>query len=327
MNRIKEILKRQNLLDEEIEFYTHFSRPTLLLNLGEKENYQATGNCRIGGWPDLPKGYQYPSNYDDKLYVFVAQINLAKVDGKIDLGLPKVGMLYFFLISDEDDSQNIKHLVWYNKSDDLVKYSPPENFQFCTTIYNSEFPSYKLEFKESRTINSNHFIAKHWQNINADGEINELIYPSSRIGGHSYSSDGDVVGNIIYEKGELGKYERNLISKGYPFIDLDYIVESNKWIENQLQELKITKSITSRHQKESIIRDYREEQKAYKNLVTKKEKIRIEFDKWKLLISIDSIDELNMCWWDLGSLEYYINEDDLKNMDFTNTHCIINNAG
>ena len=75
------------------------------------------------------------------------------------------------------------------------------------------------------------------------------------------------------------------------------------------------------------IRDFQQEQKAYKSLIERKEQLKIELEKWKLLISIESLDDLKMCWWDAGSLEFYINEDDLEFMDFTNTHCIINNAG
>lgn len=329
MKKAEEILTSIDVPKDEIKHYLETSRPTLLLNISEQEDYDSKGNNRIGGWPDLPKGFQYPSNYNGELYIFIAQINLEKIAPKVDLNFPNSGMIYFFLISDEDDSQNIKHLVWYSdkRKEELIKYQPQKGYKFCTTIYEKEFPAYKIELIESDSINSNKFAENYSSKISFEGEIEKLIYLPSRIGGYSQSSDGDVEGNIIWEKGELNKYERVLISKGYPFNDRNYIEESEKWIQNQLQELKITKSIARRHQKESIIRDYREEQKAYKRLIEKKDKIKEELEKWKLLISIESIDKLNMCWWDSGSLEFYINEDDLKNMDFTNTHCIINNAG
>jgi len=204
---------------------------------------------------------------------------------------------------------------------------PPDSYSFYNDLYDKEFPSFKIDFNEGTSINSNKFEENYSHKIEFEGDLEKLIYLPSRVGGYSQSSDGDVHGRIIWEKGELGKYERALISKGHPFVDRNHIEESNKWIENQIEELKITKSIARRNQKLSLIRDYQQEQKAYKSLVNNKDQLRKIFDKWKLLISIESLDELNMCWWDAGSLEFYINEDDLKIMDFTNTHCIINNAG
>lgn len=272
MKKAEEILNSTNLPEDEKKYFLERSRPTLLLNLNEKEDYKEVGNSRIGGWPDLPKGFQYPDGYNGKIYVFIAQINLKDISQNLDFCLPNTGILYFFLISDEDDSQNIKHLVWYSDKKELVKYQPRDGYTFYTDIYEKEFPSYKIELIESESINSNEFEEKYSNKLSVEGDLEKLIYLPSRIGGYSQSSDGDVAGNIIWEKGELGKYERVLISKGYPFNNRNYIEESEKWIENQIEELKITKSIARRHQKESIIRDYKEEQKAYKRLVENKNK-------------------------------------------------------
>lgn len=328
MNTAKEILESTNLSKDEIQPYLDTSRPTLLIELDGNEDYKNVGNSRIGGWPDLPKGFNYPAGYDEKLYVFIAQLNLAEVTSKIDINhLPNSGLLYFFLVSDEDNASNIKHLVWYSDDQDLKTFTPRDGYKFYNDLYEKEFPSFKISLKSSTSINSNKFEGDYSNRIEFEGELEKLIYPPSRVGGYSQSSDGDVHGRIIWEKGEYGKYERALISKGHPFIDRNHIEQSNKWIQNQIEDLKTTKSIARRNQKQSLIRDYQQEQKAYKTLIQKKDQLKSEFEKWKLLISIESLDELNMCWWDAGSLEFYINEDDLEIMDFTNTHCIINNAG
>jgi len=69
MKSAKEILESTILSKEEVQSYLDNSRPTLLLKLEKEEDYSSIGNSRIGGWPDIPKGFQYPACYDEKLYV------------------------------------------------------------------------------------------------------------------------------------------------------------------------------------------------------------------------------------------------------------------
>ena len=212
MKKVEEILASTILSKDEIDTYLNESRPTLLLELGGKEDYENIGNSRIGGWPDLPKEFDYPAGYDGKLYVFIAQLNLSEVSSKIDIkNLPNSGLLYFFLISDEDNASNIQHLVWYSDGQDLEKFNPEEGFSFYNDLYKEEFPSYKIKLKESSTINSNKFEGEYSNKMSFEGDLEKLIYLPSRIGGYSQSSDGEVQGRIIWEKGEYCKYELSLI--------------------------------------------------------------------------------------------------------------------
>ncbi|KAF6602400.1 DUF1963 domain-containing protein, partial [Paenibacillus sp. EKM208P] len=41
---------------------------------------------------------------------------------------------------------------------------------------------------------------------------------------------------------------------------------------------------------------------------------------WHVLLSVSSLDEVGMCWWDAGYLEFLIDQRDLKNLDFSKTY-------
>lgn len=44
---------------------------------------------------------------------------------------------------------------------------------------------------------------------------------------------------------------------------------------------------------------------------------------WHLLLKISSIDDAGMCWWDAGYLEFLIDINDLKALNFSNTYADI----
>lgn len=49
-------------------------------------------------------------------------------------------------------------------------------------------------------------------------------------------------------------------------------------------------------------------------------------ENWHLLLKLSSIDEVGMCWWDAGYLEFMINKDDLKNLNFDNAYANISSS-
>jgi uncharacterized protein YwqG len=56
------------------------------------------GTTKIGGKPDVPKGFEWPKYYDNPLS-FIAQINMAEiVPFDTERILPASGMLYFLML-------------------------------------------------------------------------------------------------------------------------------------------------------------------------------------------------------------------------------------
>lgn len=79
-------------------------KKAVVFDLAEQEDEAEVGETRFGGWPDLPKGMNYPSFEEDGrkyLYEFIAQIRCQDLAPLQDF-LPRSGWLFFFLHSIHD---------------------------------------------------------------------------------------------------------------------------------------------------------------------------------------------------------------------------------
>ncbi|AJH20384.1 MULTISPECIES: YwqG family protein [Bacillus] len=76
----------------------------------------AIGSSKMGGVPDLPNTFEYPT-YKENPLCFIAQFNLSDLQNVgMDHNLPKTGMLYFFSIEnyfEEDVNPNEAGRVLY----------------------------------------------------------------------------------------------------------------------------------------------------------------------------------------------------------------------
>jgi uncharacterized protein YwqG len=78
----------------------------------------AIGSSKMGGVPDLPNTFEYPT-YKENPLRFIAQFNLSDLQNVgMDHNLPKTGMLYFFSIEnyfEEDvDPTEAGRVLYYN---------------------------------------------------------------------------------------------------------------------------------------------------------------------------------------------------------------------
>ena len=83
-----------------------------LLIRGQREDYAVVGNSRYGGVPDLPASIPWPHLLDGYLN-FLMQINLREIPSICGNTLPKSGMLYFFLASDDDASDVTAKVLFF----------------------------------------------------------------------------------------------------------------------------------------------------------------------------------------------------------------------
>lgn len=89
----------------------------------EVETSLLQGVSKIGGSADLPVDFTYPMTEDEKLFEFIAQINLEEIAPFDKAGLlPGVGLLSFFF---DRNSGNCK--VFYFKGENLEMRSIPED--------------------------------------------------------------------------------------------------------------------------------------------------------------------------------------------------------
>jgi uncharacterized protein (TIGR02996 family) len=139
------------------------ARPALRWEAAAVEDEQAdipVGASKLGGYPDLPRGYRWPTGgechaiyIDDtggthRLAGFLAQINLAEVaQTQAAKDLPKSGLLSFFSFQDmENDNPDAvgAKAIYFPEATNLVRTEPGE-----LTDGNETMPAQRLSFFET----------------------------------------------------------------------------------------------------------------------------------------------------------------------------------
>lgn len=120
---IKNIPKLEDFKDLIIDYATMGT--FLVVDKIEKEI--PIGVSKVGGSPDLPKGWEHPVSKDGLLYLFHAQINCEEV-ASYQKYLPRKGIIYFF-INDEEYAQH-PVVLYSDNTNDLVRFSYTEKTKF-----------------------------------------------------------------------------------------------------------------------------------------------------------------------------------------------------
>lgn len=138
------------------------ARPALrMVTQRVKDEKMPVGASKIGGRPDLPKGFAWPKGseckaiYNDdtkgveELAGFLAQVNLAEIaHTQAAKDLPETGLLSFFSFQDiENDNPDVigAKASYVPDANRLVRTDPPEPL----TEGNTEMPTERLTFDES----------------------------------------------------------------------------------------------------------------------------------------------------------------------------------
>ena len=109
-----ELARMHNLSHQEAQI-REILRPAILLQThGIDEASLPLGQSKIGGVPDLPKHWNWPT-FDDQPLAFLAQVNLSEIPNNIEReSLPQTGILYFFSVFgwQQDDGDLHPDLEW-----------------------------------------------------------------------------------------------------------------------------------------------------------------------------------------------------------------------
>ncbi|WP_424768352.1 DUF1963 domain-containing protein [Paenibacillus sp. sgz302251] len=112
------------------------------------------GTSKIGGHPDVPSTFNWPS-WKDHHMSFLAQINLEEFPmNSVDLEYPTSGILYFFYVYDSDlyydddaydsDSRNNNVVYFAAETSDLIRMEPPKDLME-SQIFKSALIEKKIE--------------------------------------------------------------------------------------------------------------------------------------------------------------------------------------
>jgi uncharacterized protein YwqG len=298
------------------------------------------GDSKIGGFPHLPVDFDYPQE-DTYFYEFVGQINLSNLTDNDIPNFPQKGIMYFFIDDDFNVSNvNTKILILSNDISELEVKHPPKNKKSrCETFLDrTEFTELKLTFKKDYTIDQNlldkivndQVISGH--NPISDFDIEEF-YTRDQIWGFTTTwGGGDVEWSAYLAK-------RRFI--GLYWLTLDHQIENLKkenidfrqWLNNKVDEaITKQKDILLKYEKTLHIYPYWERE--LEDLEYTKENLvefidnfehhKSESKKWKMVLSLSSENDAQMCFGD-GKMEFFVNSDDLTNQNFQNFYCHIYN--
>lgn len=263
-----------------------------------EEDYSRIGNSRIAGCPDLPPSIQWPIDPDGEFWTFIAQINLEELPLSPYEGFPKRGMLYFFLGLDEP-AYDIDHRILYYDGDlsVLKRTEPPKDSEeICEE--RRDFISHQISFKPVWTLSEKVIDALTEEVSDMDELVDNY---SDAIWGQHQSWAGETPLDAYLCRNGLN----------------DILFNHYKTLDRIQQEL--------REAEESGNQDYAQYLKSkvipqLSEYIANKDKHEVGAANWHVLLSISSIDEVGMCWWDAGYLEVLIDKADLERLDFSRTY-------
>ncbi|GGF89010.1 hypothetical protein GCM10010912_37670 [Paenibacillus albidus] len=295
---LSEFIRKQGLEGQAGDLLKALAETSLVYELAGEEDYVRTGNSRIAGCPDLPPSFSWPLDPDGEYWTFLAQINLGELPlSPVEL-LPREGMLYFFLGLDEP-AYDIDHRIYYynGNMNELIRTSPPEGREEIGAE-DRDFKSYKITFKPVWTLPEQAADLL----LNDYPEAYEALEPASDTLWGQYQS---WAGNT-----PLDAY---LCRNGLQ----DILFGHYKTPEKIREEARAAEERGSADYAQRLLTKALPQLTEYKQ---NQDKHKAAAANWHLLFSVSSLDEVGMCWWDAGYLEFFIDKADLEQLDFSRTY-------
>lgn len=286
IDEIKELIKQYDL-DNYLDALLEQIKSEIIIRL-DKEGRGKIGSSRLGGYPDLPMGMDWPKGDWNRPLSFVAQINLEELrDIYIDINFPRYGILYFFAeYGNEDFGTKKSHskkfrVIYTNDPKNTSPFYPNSNQDRHFQI----FKEYSVNFQTKHGLpsSSSDFIFNLFAEKHNDHNRYELMVPRGENNHHKMFGHPSVLQSDIEEICEA-------IYRGYDY-DNDLLWRSFNYRDKYNQEL--VNSIES------------------------------EAKNWILLLQVDSDPRLNINWsGNSGRIFYCIRRRDLEKGNFSHVWCV-----
>lgn len=287
--------------DEQVSALLYqYVKVAMKLHLDGQEDYILTGNSRIAGRPDLPPSIAWPCTVDGEWCTFLAQINLAELPFSPIDDLPVTGMLYFFLGADEP-AYNIDHRVIYYDGDlEQLKLAEPPADKDEVFGDQREFIAHRMKFAPQLSL------ADFGEETEAIMDEYEDLYfelcdlSDALCGGlQTWSGDTSLDAFLCKNGMEAALYNTHSTEEELRVKVGEALANGQNQYAQYVEKELIPQFLTFKLRETEHL-------EAAKN--------------WQLLFSLSSLDEVGMCWWDAGFLEFLIDCNDLKNRQFDNTY-------
>ncbi|MEC1180141.1 DUF1963 domain-containing protein [Metasolibacillus meyeri] len=299
---ITDVLNKYDIVeDKELEaLLMEYAKVALRFELASEENYEQVGNSRIAGRPDLPSSIKWPCTADGEAYTFLAQINLSELPFLPSKHWPATGILYFFLGLDEP-AYNIDHQVIYYNGDltSLALAKLPEGIEEVNAD-EREFVSHKITWHPHLSLpdlgeDSDVLLEEH------EDIYTEVCDVSDALAGELQTWAGETQLDAYLCRNGMGELLFNTYKT--PERVEQEAAEALRDGRNQYAE-HLAKEVLP------LLQQYKEHEEQHQQAAK----------NWQVLFSLSSLNEVNMCWWDAGYLEFLIDVEDLKEGRFNNTY-------
>ncbi|URZ00365.1 YwqG family protein [Clostridium felsineum] len=281
MKKIDELLEEYELTDIKDYIYKNIKN-SIYLSLTGEDDYKVQGVSRVGGYPDVPEKFEWPSTKDGEPMTFIAQLNLKEISLSDENDfLPKGGILYFFMGIDEP-AYDIEHKVVFVEADKNLMIRKPDKVTVLEEDYEESFVPYKIESK-------------------ACVEIPNYAY-----------MDYD----IIEDSDEYFSLEESIRfeNQGENYIGKIYGYPEDQHNDS---ELEAALKIIANHKYSYSSKD---KEKLIAALNGDEGKADAEINDIVMLLEIDSNSKIGFSWWDCGVIHFFIRKEDLKNRNFDKTY-------
>ncbi|WP_223702167.1 YwqG family protein [Sutcliffiella deserti] len=152
MQPIDQLLHKHDLHQHKLSIIASFEKAIKMTKTKSNEKAIPLGSSKMGGFPDLPEGWEYPS-YEQGPLIFMLQINLVDVKPFDQAGLlPENGILYLFYDAMEqpwgfEEDEGCFKVMYFDG--DMSKLNRREYFRSSDF---TSFPSFTLSFEAMVTI-------------------------------------------------------------------------------------------------------------------------------------------------------------------------------
>lgn len=259
----------------------------IMLDLGDMDNYAKTGNSRYGGIPDLPPSIDWPES-EGIYYGFLMQLNLAEIPSIQNHPLPSSGMLYFFLDDDEDATDVMAKVVFYQGDmSDLRPTEPPDMETLSIQVQEqySNLTAHELSARVS---------------IDLPGYGSPAYDKITQQANETDTGDGEDRYNNLLEDAVEDPCDDSVAGK---------LLGLASEVNDDLRENAVL--VKSDRDRQLYDYDYR---KAHASELSK------AADEWCLLWRIDSNFKVGINIWDAGSYYVMIRKDDLASLNFNDIY-------
>lgn len=253
------------------------AKPTLYLTMGAAG--EGGQSCtRIGGMPDLPPDFAWPTDADGNPYTFAMQINLMDIPKFAGNPFPPSGLLNIFVGIDEPATDVAHKIYLFADANACERHIPPADIEAEFNETFAKIEPHELEVVLGQSVPT-------WATNEHEALIEELLEAAPDINEDALYNGYEDLSHTLAPRQTVARLLGHASGIGADPREDAYVVrEVNPvWLYeyDKRQTLDMTQA-----------------------------------NHWQHLLTINSMRQLDLCIWDAGYLQVLIKDCDLEALNF-----------